>query len=149
MGKRRAERKGSGRGQTYSNLEIHKFLRKSTHLIIKAESIFARFQGREHEITLSLLLPIHNDLVLRSDNLVVDIEGATCLDLTISINQHHPIIPSFHCAIMSKAKRGKEVRGAYSEVESHLRAPSRDGGVETCFLVGSELVCEGRRGYEW
>lgn len=74
-------------GKTYSDLEIYKLLRKSTHLIIEAKSIFAGLRSREHKVTLSFLLSIHYDLVLWSDNLVVDIEGSSCLDLFS--HQHH------------------------------------------------------------
>jgi hypothetical protein len=68
---------------TYSDLEVHEFLRESAHLVIETESIFARLGRREDKISLSLLLPIHDNLVLRSYNLVVDIKGTPCLDLYI------------------------------------------------------------------
>jgi len=37
----------------------------------------------------------------------------------------------------------------HGEVESDLRALVLDIGVEACFLIRAELVCEGGRRYEW
>jgi hypothetical protein len=62
---------------TYRDLKIHKFLRESTHLIIEAEFILSCLSSREHEISLSLFLPIKNDFLSRSYNLVIDIEGTS------------------------------------------------------------------------
>ena len=59
---------------TYSDLEIYKLLGKCAHLIIEAEFVFTRFGRCENEVSLSLLLSIHNDLFLRSRNLVINIE---------------------------------------------------------------------------
>jgi hypothetical protein len=84
----KADMKG-GKGEeegTYSDLEIHKFLRKSTHLVIETELIFARLRSCEHEVSLSLLLSIHYDFVLWSDDLVVDVERSSCLDLFPAIS---------------------------------------------------------------
>ena len=66
---------------TYSDFEIHKLLRECTHLVVKAEPVFSRLACRKDEVALALLFPIHDDLVRRAHNLVVDIERASCLDL--------------------------------------------------------------------
>ena len=68
-------------GSTYSYFEINKFLRECAHLIVEAKSVFSSLACGEDEVSLSLLFPIHDDLVPRSHNLVIDIEGASCLNL--------------------------------------------------------------------
>jgi hypothetical protein len=73
----------------YSNFEIDKLLCKCAHLVIEAESVFSRLAGGEDEVALSLLFTIHDDLVPRSHNLVIDIEGTSCLDLSKTIDQFH------------------------------------------------------------
>lgn len=80
---------GKGEGHTYSDLEIHKLLRERAHLVIEAESILSRLQRREHEVALALLLAVQDDLVVRARHLVVDIEGASCLDLHIAHHNQH------------------------------------------------------------
>lgn len=70
---------GRGRaGRTiYRDLKIHKLLRESTHLIIKAEFILSSLSSGEDKVTLSLLLPIKNDFLSWSYNLIIDIEGTS------------------------------------------------------------------------
>jgi hypothetical protein len=75
------------KGKTYSDFEIHKLLSERAHLIIEAESVFARLSRSEDEISLSLFRAIHNDLVPGSHHLVINIEGTSCLDLSIAIHQ--------------------------------------------------------------
>ena len=101
--------KGEG---TNSNLEIDKLLCKSTHLVIEAESIFAHICRCEDKVSLSFLLPIHNNLVLWSHNLVINIERTTCLDLQMRLNYYSNLVEdSSRCCRES----------AYSEVERNLR----------------------------
>jgi len=70
----------------YGNLKVHKFLSKCAHLVVEAESVFARVGCCEDEVALSLLLPIHNDLVIRSNYLIIDVERSSSLDLfTINV----------------------------------------------------------------
>ena len=71
----------------YSNLEVHKLLRECAHLVIEAESVFSRLARSEDEVTLTLLFTIHDDLVPRSRDLVIDIERSSCLDLCKAIDQ--------------------------------------------------------------
>lgn len=42
----------------YRNLEVHHFLRKGRHLIVKAEFVLAHALGREDKVPLSLLRAI-------------------------------------------------------------------------------------------
>jgi hypothetical protein len=70
------------RGNAYSDFKIDKLLRECAHLIIEAESVFARLARGEDEVALSLLFAIQDDLVPRSHNLVINIEGASCLNLS-------------------------------------------------------------------
>jgi hypothetical protein len=79
--------RGKKTGRAYSNFEIDKLLRECAHLIIETESVFSRLARGEDEVTLSLLFAVQDDLVPRSYNLVVNIEGASCLDLSGTINQ--------------------------------------------------------------
>ena len=75
-----------GEGRTHGNFKIDKFLCKCAHLIVKAESVFAHIRCCEDEVSLSLLLSIHNNLVLWAYNLIIDIKRTSCLDLWIPIN---------------------------------------------------------------
>ena len=96
------------KAQTYSDLEIHHLLRKSTHLIIETEAVLARVIRREHKIPLSLLAPFQHELVVRPDNRVVDIERATGLDLfTIRISNHHRMSHccGLHCPSLPQSRR--------------------------------------------
>jgi hypothetical protein len=72
-------------GSTYSYFKINKLLRECAHLIVEAKSVFSGLACGEDEVSLSLLFPIHDDLVPRSHNLVIDIEGASCLNLARTI----------------------------------------------------------------
>jgi hypothetical protein len=58
-------------GTTYSDLEIHHFLRERRHLIVEAEPILA------------FLCPIKYHLLCGSVHNVIDIEGAAGLDLEL------------------------------------------------------------------
>jgi hypothetical protein len=73
----------------YSDFEVDKLLRECAHLVIEAKSVFSSFTRGEDEVSLSLLFPIHDDLVRWSHNLVIDIEGASCLNLLEIIYQCH------------------------------------------------------------
>lgn len=64
----------SRNGATYGNLEVHIFLGECAHLIVEAESVLSSLRGREDKVALALLLAIHNESLVWSDNLVVDIE---------------------------------------------------------------------------
>lgn len=66
---------------THSDLKVHKLLGESAHLVVKAESIFSNIVGREDEVALAFLLTIHNYSFIGSDDLIVNIERASCLDL--------------------------------------------------------------------
>jgi hypothetical protein len=46
------------REATYGDLEINKFLSKSTHLVVETESVFARLASCEDEVALPFLLTI-------------------------------------------------------------------------------------------
>lgn len=59
---------------TYCDLKVHHLVRKCRHLIVEAKSVFADLLGSENEITLTLFLPVQNDILDRPDDLVVDIE---------------------------------------------------------------------------
>lgn len=73
---------GASRGSTYGNLEINQFLRKRRHLVVEAEAVFTDGLRGEDEIALALLCVLHDDLLARSDDGVIDIERAAGLDLT-------------------------------------------------------------------
>ena len=77
------------RGDAYSDFKVDKLLCKCAHLVIEAESVFSRLARSEDEVALSLLFPIHDDLVPRSHDLIIDVERASCLDLAKTIDQSH------------------------------------------------------------
>jgi hypothetical protein len=70
-------------GTTYSDLEIHHLLRERRHLIVEAEPVLSNIIRREHEVALTFLCPIKYHLLSGSIYNVVDIEGATRLDLEL------------------------------------------------------------------
>lgn len=59
---------------THSYLEIHEFLSERAHFIVETESVLPSLSSREDKVSLSLLLAVHDNLLVGSDNLIVDIE---------------------------------------------------------------------------
>ena len=78
-----SSQKGGKQELTYSDFKVDKLLCECAHLVIKAESVFSSLGRCEDEVPLSLLLTIHHDLVSWTNNLVINIEGTSCLDLRI------------------------------------------------------------------
>lgn len=68
-------------GSAYRDLEVHRLLGEGAHLVVEAEAILAHIVGREDKVALSLLGTVENHLVVGASYCVVDIEGATGLDL--------------------------------------------------------------------
>lgn len=66
---------------TDSNLKVYELVRDGAHLIVEAERVVTDFVAREDEVSLSLLLPVYNDLARGACDLEVDIEGTSRLDL--------------------------------------------------------------------
>lgn len=65
-----------GGDKPYRNLEIHHLLGERAHLIIETESIFPLLLRGEDKIALPFLGTVQYHLSIRTDHLVVDIEGA-------------------------------------------------------------------------
>lgn len=59
---------------THSYLEIHKFLGECAHLIVETEPVLPNLSSREDKVSLSLLLAVHNNLLVGADDFIVDIE---------------------------------------------------------------------------
>ena len=79
---RKDERRGHwARGIAYRYLEVDEFLRKGTHPIVEAELVLSFSTSSEHEVALSLFLPIQYNLLVRPCNLVIDIKGSASLHL--------------------------------------------------------------------
>lgn len=72
---------GMDEKEPYCDFEVYHLLGKSTHIIIEAESVFPRVLCCKHKIALTFLLGVHNDLVARAHNAIVDIKRTTRLDL--------------------------------------------------------------------
>ena len=70
-----------GERSAYGKLEIHHLVRHGAHIVVEAGSVISRIGGREHEVALPLLSPLHDHPVVGADNLVIDIEGAARLNL--------------------------------------------------------------------
>lgn len=125
------ERRAPGRGRTNSNLEIHHFLRKRRHAIVEAEAVLSNILSGEDEITLPLFRALHDDIVigtdLRANHCVVDIEGASGLDLGRGYISFASRCSSVGCK-------------TYGKVESELRISLVDIGEEAGFLVGRKFV---------
>jgi len=68
-------------GVLYSDLKIHNLLRKRAHLIVKAKTVLSHVISCKHKVALSLSLPLHDRSFVWPDDLIIDIESSTGLDL--------------------------------------------------------------------
>lgn len=73
---------GGGDGNTYGDFEIYGFLCEGAHFVVEAEAIFSCVGGGEYKVALALFLVVHDDLLVRADYAVVDVEGAARLHLS-------------------------------------------------------------------
>lgn len=133
-----SEQKGEGEGRPYRDFKINKLLGKCAHIVIKAESVLARLFRGEDEVALSLLLRAHDDLVAGTDDAVVHIERATRLNLLKSMYQ------SLNFIDFSLVERTGLAREFYGKVEGQFCTLFLHIAEEASFLVGTELVGEGR-----
>ena len=69
------------RARPYSYLKVHHLFLKCAHLVVEAEPVFSLLFRCEHKVSLALLLPVHNCPLIGAYNGVIDIEGASRLDL--------------------------------------------------------------------
>lgn len=139
--------------RTYGNLKIYHLLRKRAHLIVEAKSVLSDIVRRKDKVALSLLCSIKNELICRSGNRVVDIEGAAGLDLqgrVVSVGTPkgesdvsfkstlHPENPAQRIA------RSVELWyvSAYSEIKCHFCPLYVNLRKEACLLMRFEPVCE-------
>jgi hypothetical protein len=76
-GKGEKGKQGRGRRGGYGDFKVYYFLSKSRHIIRKTKGIFSRLLSGKHEITLSFLLTIQDDLLKWILDFVVDIECAS------------------------------------------------------------------------
>lgn len=74
---------------TYGDLEVDKLFGKGAHLVVEAERVGAGLLRGENKVSLPLLLARENNLAVRALNLVIDIERAARLHLSI-ISVHLP-----------------------------------------------------------
>ena len=65
----------------YGDVEVDQFLGQRRHIIFEAEGVFADMVGSEDVVTLALAYAVEENLVVGILHLVVDIEGASSLDL--------------------------------------------------------------------
>lgn len=137
MGK--ANRRGKDKGRPYCDFKINKLLGKCTHIVIKAESVLARLFRGEDEVALSLLLRAHDDLVSRTDDAVVDIERASRLNLLESMHQTLYFVDFFW-----SGKEDRVGEGIYGKVEGQFCTLFLHIAEEASFLIGTELIGEGR-----
>lgn len=78
-------------GVTYSNLEVNHLLGESRHLIVEAERVFTVALGSEDVVTLSFLRTVQDDLAAWCSHGVVNIEGATRLNLFQKNVRYHQL----------------------------------------------------------
>ena len=65
----------------HHDVEIDELLGERAHVILEAEGVFADMVGSEDVVTLALAYAVEENLVVGILHLVVDIEGASSLDL--------------------------------------------------------------------
>lgn len=65
----------------YRNLKVNDLLGESRHLVVEAEAVLARRVGREDKVALALLGAVHHAVLIGADDLIVDVEATTGLDL--------------------------------------------------------------------
>ena len=63
------------------NVEVDELLGEGGHVVLEAEGVFADVVGSEDVVTLALAYAVKENLVVGILHLVVDIEGASSLDL--------------------------------------------------------------------
>lgn len=68
--------RGRGEWDTYGDFEIYGFLCEGAHFVVEAEPVFSCVGGGEYKVALALFLVVHDDLLVRADYAVVDVEGA-------------------------------------------------------------------------
>lgn len=66
---------------TYSDFEIHGFLGKGAHIVVKAEPEFAGLFRGEDEIPLALLGGFHDCFFVGPYDAIVNVKGTARLDL--------------------------------------------------------------------
>ncbi len=121
---------------THRDLEIHHLVGERRHFVVETEPVLARGLRREDEVALSFLLTLHDLLLVGPHHLVVDVEGATGLDLFSGLSERsegpHPLSLSLFG------------EGAYREIKGHLGVGSLDERKETRLLAGPQLVRQRR-----
>lgn len=80
--------------KAYRDLKIHHLVRKCRHLVVEAEPVLARVLRREDKVPLSFFLAIHDFPVIRSYDLIINIEGAAGLDL---VETDQSVSKHVHC----------------------------------------------------
>ena len=63
------------------DIEVNEFLSEGGHVVLEAEGVFADVVCSENVVALALAYAIEEDLVVGVLHLVVDVEGATSLNL--------------------------------------------------------------------
>jgi hypothetical protein len=66
---------------TYGDLEINHLLCKCRHHVVEAEPILPNVIGCKDIVALSLFCAFHDEFLVRACHGVVDVKGATRLDL--------------------------------------------------------------------
>ena len=75
---------GKDEDKAYGDVEVHCLLGKCGHFIVEAEAVFSYALRRKDDVRLSFFGAIGNDLLIGANNGVVDIEGATSLNLDVN-----------------------------------------------------------------
>lgn len=122
---------------TDRNLKVDKLLAVRAHVVVEAERVLSNLVRRENEVALPLLLALHDDLVIRPCNDVVDIKGPSGLDLSEQ---------SAH----RTAERGSSEQSAsrlwtHRKVEGDLGSLRVSRSIEARLLVRQDPVRQRRR----
>ena len=70
-------------GAAYGNFELDGLICNGAHFVVEAKSVLSNLVCGEDKIALALFLAVENDFITGADDRVVDVEGATALDLWV------------------------------------------------------------------
>ena len=127
---------GGGVGLRYRDFKVYDFLCEGRHVIGKTKRVFSGMLSCKHEISLSFLLAVNYDFLLRILDFIVNIERPARLDL----HRKHSAKRKIGGRSDWEAEFGSRGRGLYGKVEGYFFVYFVDPGVETCLFVRVNFV---------
>lgn len=124
---------------TYRDLKVNNLLGERRDGVVEARPVFSALCRCEDVVPLPLLLACQDHLLVGARHGIVDIEGASRLDLLLFVSQIHLRQISW----LQSPPGYLLLRVSYRKVECHLLVLALYPSVEARFLVRRQLVGEG------